>query len=114
MSRTFLAIVGTALVLVGLLLVITYLLLERRESEWEPPRAEGEPLELTVIEESPVAPVEYWDCADRPVLVARSDVAQQFYEEFDAILMWASNEADCLDPGVYEEYLRKRTSQGRE
>ncbi|MCY4448381.1 MAG: hypothetical protein OXE02_06015 [Chloroflexi bacterium] len=103
--------------LIALLLVITYLLLDRRESEWEPPKADGKPLELQVIEGSPIVPVEYRDCAGRQVLVMRSDVAKQFNEDFyavvDAMQMWSSNEAGCLDPGVYEEFLSKQTSQER-
>lgn len=105
-----LVIVGTMCVLVALLAIVAFLLFEQREARMGPPKADGAPLELEVIQESPVRPVEYLDCADRPVVVTRSDVAQQFGDELDAMLMWSSNEADCLDPGVYEDYLRRESS----
>ena len=105
-----LVIVGTMWVLVALLAIITFLLFEQREAAWVPQKADGAPLVLEVTQESPVVPVEYRDCADHPVVVVRSDVAQQFEAHLDAMGMWSSNEAGCLEPGAYEDYLRQQGS----
>ena len=74
---------------------------------WTPPKADGGPLNLTVIEEAPSKPVEYYDCDGNLVISTNSIDASQRYKELDALLMKASHDAGCLDEGVYEDYLRK-------
>lgn len=74
---------------------------------WSPPKADGGPLNLTVVEEAPDRPVEYYDCAGNLVTSTTSSDASARYEELDALQMKASHDAGCLDEGVYDDYLSK-------